>query len=147
MKIDKNALTRRQIDALNGLSSEELRDKFVELYGFSTVVVNTEYLLRRCAYRLQELQFGGLSQEAEDFLENMASEDPLANFTPDKPKKFTSNKGTKIVRNWNGKNYEVIVQDSKSYEYDGKLYKSLTAIAKEITGTHWNGRRFFGVDK
>lgn len=147
MKIDRNALVRRQIAVLYDLSVEELKNRFMELYGFTTPVANSETLLRRCAYRLQELQLGGLSREAEDFLDSLVTGDPLANLTQEKPKKFSSTRGTRFIRNWNGKEYEVIVQGNKSFEYDGRLYKSLTAIAKAITGTHWNGRRFFGVDK
>lgn len=52
--------------------------------------------------------------------------------------------GARLVRKWNGKSYEVIVTHS-GFEYEGKLYGSLTAITKVITGTHWNGRSFFGL--
>lgn len=51
------------------------------------------------------------------------------------------------VRNWRGKDYEVIVYADDKVEYEGKRYKSLTAVAKAITGTHWNGLVFFGVKK
>jgi hypothetical protein len=54
--------------------------------------------------------------------------------------------GTKLIRNFKGQKYEVIKTES-GFEYGGKIYKSLSAIANEITGVHWNGKRFFGVIK
>ena len=53
----------------------------------------------------------------------------------------------KLTRNWKGKDYEVFVVDDTTVEFEGKKYKSLTAVAKAITGTHWNGPAFFGVKK
>jgi hypothetical protein len=52
--------------------------------------------------------------------------------------------GTRLVREWNGRTYEVTVVYG-GFEYDGRRYRSLTAIATAITGTHWNGRAFFGL--
>ena len=54
--------------------------------------------------------------------------------------------GTKFVRTWNGQRYEVTAI-SGGFEYDGRRYRSLTAVAKAITGTHWNGRLFFGLKR
>ena len=58
------------------------------------------------------------------------------------PRKLTP--GTRLVRDWHGVGHTVIVLES-GFEYDGKHWKSLTAIAKVITGAHWNGPRFFGL--
>ena len=52
--------------------------------------------------------------------------------------------GTHLVREWNGRTYQVEVIDN-GYRFDGKTYPSLTTIAKRITGTHWSGPRFFGL--
>jgi hypothetical protein len=54
--------------------------------------------------------------------------------------------GTRLVREWNGRTYEVTVVYG-GFEYEGRRYRSLTAIATAITGTHWNGRAFFGLKK
>ena len=54
--------------------------------------------------------------------------------------------GTTLVRRWRGKDYYVKVLDD-GYEYDGVIYRSLSAVAKAITGSHWNGPLFFGVTK
>ena len=53
--------------------------------------------------------------------------------------------GTRLVREWQGQNYEITIMD-KDYHWQGKQYKSLTAIAYEITGTKWSGPRFFGLN-
>lgn len=54
-------------------------------------------------------------------------------------------RGTRYQRVWKGKKYEVIVLGDGTFEYDGTVYQSLSAIAREITGTRWNGKLFFGV--
>ena len=77
MKIDRNALARRQVDALEGIGVEALRDKFSELFGFQPTILNADWLRRRCAYRLQELQFGGLSPDAEEYLDGLVRDDDL----------------------------------------------------------------------
>ena len=147
MKIDKTALVRRQISAMEGLSLEDLRAKFEEVFGFQSSIINADYFRRRIAYRLQELQFGGLQQDAEEFLDSLVADDELANLKPQKAKKRTAVKGTRFVREWGGEEHVVIVHGAASFEYNGDTFKSLSAIAKAITGTHWNGPRFFGVTK
>jgi len=145
MKIDKHALIRRQVAAIGNLSLDELRIKFEELYGFPSKVVNADTLRRRIAYRLQELQFGGLTPEAEQYLDELADSDPLARLETQQARKYTATRGTRFRREWKDKTYEVIVQGTRCFEYNGRTYKSLSAVASEITGTHWNGKRFFGV--
>ena len=147
MRIDKQALVKRQISALEPLGLEELRAKFVELYGFQSHIISADYMRRRCAYRLQELQFGGLSREAEEFLDRLVDEDDLAQLKPQKARRQSSVKGTRYIREWNGQEHVVVVLGANSFEYNGTVYKSLSAIAKAITGTHWNGPRFFGVER
>lgn len=56
------------------------------------------------------------------------------------------NSGTKFIREYNGRKHQVLAVE-QGFEYNGKIYKSLSAIANEITGTRWNGKRFFGVAK
>ena len=70
---------------------------------------------------------------------------PLANETPSSGTPAGSvSAGTHLVREWNGRTYQVEVVDN-GYRFDGKTYPSLTAITKRITGTHWSGPRFFGL--
>jgi len=146
MKLDKHALIKRQIAVIDKLTLDGLRLKFEELYGFPSKVVNAETFRRRIAYRLQELQFGGLSPEAEQVLNELADSDPLARLENKQARKYISTRGTRFLREWNDKTYEVVVQGTRCFEFNGRTYKSLSAVASEITGTHWNGKRFFGVN-
>lgn len=63
-----------------------------------------------------------------------------------KIKKFNVAIGTKFIREFKGEKYEVVTVDG-GFNFDGKLYKTLSAVANVITGTHWNGKKFFGVCK
>ena len=60
-----------------------------------------------------------------------------------KPRVFVN--GTRLCRDWKGKTYEVVVREDGTFEYNGEIYRSLTSVAGVITGTHWNGKKFFGV--
>ena len=144
--IDKQALIKRQMATVSKLSLDELKEKFEELYGLPSRVANADTLRRRIAYRLQELQFGGFPPSAAQFLAELADGDPLARLESPRTRKYTSTRGTRFLREWQGATYEVIVQGARCFEYNGRTYKSLSAIASEITGTHWNGKRFFGVN-
>ena len=147
MKIDRNAIVRRQIAALDGLGRGELQRKFAELFGFERKTCNDRSLRFRIAYRLQELQFGGLSQETEELLDTLADADPLANLEPVKPRIFTHARGTRYVREWRGREYVVTVLGPREFEYGNEIFTSLTAVATRITGTHQSGKSFFGVQK
>ena len=145
--IDKHALVRRQIDGLNSLDIDGLRAKFEELFGFPSTICNCDYLRRRCAYRLQEFQFGGLSQESETFLDDLIRNDDLAQLKPPKERHVTLAPGARLIREWHGKVHEVVVLNPRVYDYDGRKFKSLTAVAEHITGQHQSGLLFFGVSK
>ena len=72
--------------------------------------------------------------------------DLSADTTPDRKTVGVLRDGTKIVRNWHDREYEVVVRGER-YEYNGKLYRSLSGVARAITGTNWNGNEFFGIKK
>ena len=147
MKIDKETLIRRQIEGLDKLDIGGLRGRFEELYGFTPSSTNSDTLKRRIAYRLQEIQLGALSQDAEEYLDALVEMDPLAKLKACKARRYSCIRGTRFIREWNGVKHEVIVQGARRFEYNGTMYKSLSAIAQVITGTHWNGKRFFGVNR
>lgn len=90
-------------------------------------------------------KYGGLSKDVQRKIDKLVLEyDKNKNISKDN-KILKITKGTKLVREFNGKQYSVIVTN-RGYEYNSKIYKSLSAIANEITGTHWNGKKFFGVN-
>ncbi len=100
------------------------------------------------AYRIQELAYGGLSDETKAELERIAEEDERqrqgARAQKPKPKSTHPLPGTRLVREWKGQRHEVTATEG-GFEYDGRRYKSLSAIAKAITGAHWSGPQFFGL--
>ena len=78
-------------------------------------------------------------------LDAIADKDPAANLKPVNNVPKVLSKGTRLRRDWKGKTYEVFIREDGKFEYDGTIYRSLSAVASEITGTHWNGKKFFGV--
>ena len=138
----------------------ELQKEFEALFdGQKASSDNKVYLIRRIAYRLQELEYGGLSQKAQNRLKELvALYDPVNNKAI-RPKVSVETQartktrgrdtrlpipGTMITKDYRGKKHQVKILE-KGFEYEGKIYKHLTAIADKITGAHWNGYNFFNL--
>ncbi len=134
----------RQLANLNRMDLKELREKYEELYGSETKATSVEFLRRRLAYRIQEVNYGGLTEEDHWKLEMIARSDPAANLATRRQTRFLP-RGTRVSREWHGSVYEVTSTGTGSYEFKGRLYRSLSAVAEQITGTKWNGKQFFGV--
>ena len=132
----KNESVRRQLLAIANMSRPELCEKWRDLYGNEPPNSSKEVLRRRLSYRVQELFYGGLDADLQAVL---TSDAPKA-----RPKKSVLRDGAKIFRDWHGTRYEVTVRGNK-YEYNGTLYRSLSGVAKAITGVLWNGKTFFGI--
>ena len=143
--MNKNEMLDRQLNMLEDMTVSELKTRFLELYGFECGATNAKGLRNRVAYKLQEIYLGGISEEDRDLLEKLADNDPAANLNFKDARPRPPAKGARLRREWKGKTYEVLVRDDGSFEYDGEIYRSLTSIAGVITGTHWNGKKFFGV--
>jgi ABC-type cobalt transport system substrate-binding protein len=144
-----------QIMALKNASIAEIKQKYSELFaGKKASSDNRTYLWQKIAYRIQELEYGGLPEEAQNKVKKLAQEyDPINNkaLRPNviKIQRLSRDQrlpipGTVITKEYKGIAVEVKVLD-KGFEYNGKTYKSLTAIAKEVTGCHWNGYLFFNM--
>jgi len=104
-----------------------------------------EFLSAHLQWRTQAKEYGGLSRKAKSQLKQLKQQlRNGVNLTPDTELNIKT--GTKLLREYKGRKYEVIVCDN-GYRYDGHHYKSLSKIAREITGTQWNGKLFFGVKK
>ena len=143
----------RQLAALQVMSMNGLQDKWRDLYGTEPPQFRKSFLLKRLTYRIQELFYGGLGDDARGKLSEVAANDPLANIV--RRKKTAKDgiadsgvilPGTRLLREWNGREYEVIAKE-KGFEYDGRNFRSLSAIATKITGTKWNGIVFFGLKR
>ena len=148
-----------QIMELKTKTLAELKAKYEELFpGEKAPSNNKVFLWRKIAYRIQELAYGGLPKEAQDKIQELIQKyDPINNKAL-RPKNSINNRskknlvrdrrlpipGTVITKTYKGVTIEVKVLE-KGFEYKNKVYKSLSAIAKEITGAHWNGYLFFNL--
>ena len=134
-----------QLAALQRLSVNELKAKWEALFGTSAPNNARAFLELRIGYRIQELTYGGLARETRRTLDLLADEvegkvvrkrmvEDARNPVP----------GTRLVREWEGLEHTVTVLGD-GYDWKGRKYRSLSAVAKAITGTNWNGFRFFGL--
>lgn len=134
----------RQVIELSQKTPAQLRQIYNELMPEKCAAnASREFLRPRIAYRLQELTFGGLKEEDKGHLLALANtQNTIQNNKNDNSERVNFLPGTKICRNWNGVNYQVeILKDG--FEYQGQKFKSLSSIAGQITGTKWNGYKFF----
>ena len=134
-----------QLTALQRMSVNELKAKWEELFGTTAPNNARAFLELRIGYRIQELTYGGLSRETRRTLDLLADE--VEGKVSRKGMAYDERNplpGTKLVREWNGTEHMVTIRHD-GYELSGKKYKSLSAAAKAITGTNWNGFRFFGL--
>ena len=137
----------RQLDELPLMSLPALRTKWKELHDHDAPArLGPEFLRRAVAYRVQELGLGGLSREAELRLKAlMRRARGNANVPLPSPRSARVKQGTRFLREWQGRIHEVQVIADGKLSYEGKTYRSLTVIARQITGTHQSGPRFFGL--
>jgi len=136
----------KQITELHGLDHGQLKDRWREYFGAEPPGYRRGFLIKALAYRIQELTYGGLPQEARQELDaRIGGEAPNG-----KRRNGVSNDrpvaGTRLIREWQGIEHHVTVM-TDGFEYEGRKYKSLSAISRTITGTRWNGPLFFGLRK
>jgi hypothetical protein len=106
---------------------------------------NRRFLEDRLAYRIQELAYGGLKPETVERLDALADE-LEGKLSRRRRIENRPVSGTRLIREWKGVEHQVTVRD-EDYEYQGRPYQSLSAVARAITGTRWNGLVFFGLKK
>jgi hypothetical protein len=138
-KASKEALSR-----LPKLDLSELREEWRVLYNTeASPHLSGELLIRALAYRIQEVALGGLRPELQRQLRQIAVE---LKQTGEAAKRFRPQlkPGTRLIREWQGRTYEVVVLDD-GLSWQGTQYRSLSAIARKITGTAWSGALFFGL--
>jgi len=146
----------KQIADLKNLTHDELKKLWRTLNDGEPPAYNRTFIISRLAYRLQEIAYGGLSDDTRKQMQRILKDGGFDGNGCDsgrrRKQRDTRQKrdapvvGTRFVRDWNDRRYEVIAVNS-GFEFEGRIYRSLTAIAKAITGTHWNGRVFFGLAK
>lgn len=124
----------QEVRALEALDLHQLRDEWRRRYGDPPKMRSRELLARLLAWRIQADAFGGLDAATIRLLKSERSPAPKPLLSP----------GTRLSRDWQGRRYEVDVLE-KAFRYDGADYRSLSQVARVITGTRWNGLRFFGL--
>jgi hypothetical protein len=134
-----------RLAALKTTPFPELKAMWVELNGAPPPSSNRKFIESRLAYRIQELHFGGLRPETIKRLEALGDQLEGGNKVLRRIRHDVKPvAGTKLIREWKGVEHTVTVL-LEGYEYLGQPYQSLSAIARRITGTRWNGWTFFGL--
>ena len=105
---------------------------------------NRTHVESRIAYKLQEEAFGGLAPETRQRLEAIGAKHSKIKLRA-KPRTFNFAPGTVLLREWGEREHRVTVNADGHFEYEGHRFKSLTAVARHITGQHWSGPLFFGL--
>jgi hypothetical protein len=134
-----------RIAALKTTPIPELKQQWRDLFGKEPPPFNRRYIESRLAYRIQELAYGGLKPETLRRLQDLGEQldggriDVRKRRVVDRP--IT---GTRLIREWQGVE-QVVTVLADGFDYQGRPFKSLSAVARAITGTRWNGPQFFGL--
>ena len=121
----------------------ELKTMWREYFGCEPPAYRKGFMVRRLAHRIQELAYGGLTPQYRKRLDALvAGQADPARKTKMREDHFVA--GTRLIREWQGTDHEVTVVED-GFSYRGRPYRSLSAIARAITGTRWNGPLFFGL--
>ena len=133
-----------KVVALPTLKNDDIKKLWQELFDEPAPKKKRDYLIPRLAWRIQELAYGGLTDAAQERINRlMRSKEPI---------KPSSNRirrpaiGTKLIREYQGVQHHVTVARN-GFEYQNRTYRSLSHVAREITGTRWSGPLFFGLNR
>jgi len=158
---------RKEVRTLKAMTVAELRDRYADVFGEPTTSHHKQYLWRRIIWHLQAQAEGDLTERARQRAAELANDADLRMYAPKNdstPKTPTAGgrtatgrlvtthdprvpmPGTEIEREYKGRTVKVNVLHD-GFEYEGEVYRSLSAIAKAVTGSHWNGYHFFGMSK
>ena len=155
-----NGELNQHIDQLRHMTTAQLQLKYRELFGQPSHSNHKDYLFRRVAWRMQAVAEGGLSERARAYAREIATDADLRLCAPKKPietqpavRVANASKpldprvtppGTQLIKQYKDETVTVTVLED-GYQYGEHVYKSLSAIARRVTGTQWNGYLFFGL--
>ena len=134
-----------RLAALKAMSVNELKTEWQAMFDAPAPNNSRTFLEIRLAYRIQELTYGGPDKQMRRLLDLLADE---VEGTLTRKAQIADPRnpvvGTKLIREWDGTAHTVTVLKD-GFDWGGQRYKSLSAVARAITGTRWNGYRFFGL--
>jgi hypothetical protein len=156
----------RAVKELGRMTVTELRERYAEVFGEPTRSFHKQHLVRRIAWRTQALQEGDLSERARRRAMELANDADLRVSAPQIPTPAAGEvpgsvmtspfrigpddrlpmPGTLLKREYRGQTIQVRVLP-KGFEFEGEVYRSLSAVARKVTGAHWNGYHFFRMPK
>ncbi|NIA22218.1 MAG: DUF2924 domain-containing protein [Anaerolineaceae bacterium] len=153
----------KEVAALERMTVKQLRARHIEVFGEASRSGHREYLVKRIAWRIQAVAEGGLSERARRRAEELANDADLRTHAPcrqsldgQQPKTAATvhfdhdprlpMPGSILTRRYKGLDIVVKVLP-KGFEYEGDIYRTLSAVAKVVTGKHWNGYHFFQLGK
>jgi hypothetical protein len=124
----------QRLAALAEMRPADLKGEWLKVLKSEPPKLTPDLMRLAIAYRLQERQLGAIPAKLRREVRSTGSRQFVSTMKP----------GTRLLRSWNGRSIEVIVTDT-GFEHDGRSFKSLSQIAREVTGTAWSGPRFFGL--
>jgi len=130
----------KEIAALPALDRNDLKKMWRDLFDTSPGKYTKDFMIRKIAWRMQEITYGGLSETTKTKIKKLQKTPK----TTAKRKRGLPPAGTMLSREHGGQEHRVMILDH-GFEYRGCKYKSLTEVARKITGTQWSGPRFFGL--
>jgi hypothetical protein len=150
----ESASIRHEIDHLRHKTVAELKVRYLELFGEASRSNHKQFLVRRIAWRIQAVAEGDLSERARERALSLARDADLRLRAPqDSSVAHTEGRrrdsrlpaaGTTLTRTFRDQSVTVRVLEN-GFHYEGAVYRSLSAVARHISGTHWNGFSFFGL--
>jgi hypothetical protein len=164
MMTQDHARIAREVESLSDLTVNQLQEKWVEVWNEPCRSRNKDFLRKRIAWKIQANAYGGLSQRALERARELADETllkirgaatpgPGCRETTGTRHSFRSTDdarlpvaGALLTRVYNGRKIVVTVLDD-GFEWNGQKFRSLSAVAKAVSGAHWNGFLFFGIDR
>ena len=143
---DKQASVAARVAELSCLPMSELWTVWYQYFPRRPINPNRVFIESRIAYKVQEEAFGGLSDTVRHRLETIGARHSRIKLRA-RPRDINFVPGTVLLREWGDREHKVLVTAEGLFEYEGSTFKSLTAVARQITGTHWSGPMFFGLNK
>ena len=134
-----------QIAGLPDLAMPAIKSLWLSLFDADPPTHNRQFLERRIAYRLQEQAFRQVNPQLLDRNSRRIASLLATGKVKKRDRDFRPTAGTLLTREYRGVAYRVAVTADGQYEFEGRMFPSLSMIAREITGTRWSGPVFFGI--